>query len=93
MSEASWKDIISKSKIDPTTNIFKILVYLAFADEPKTPKDIADATKISPGTVRPTLRSLLEEYNLVDQLPDGRYISKISFTEIISDIYGRFLGK
>lgn len=91
MIKVSWKHAISK--LDPTTNIFKVFVYLTFADEPKTPKDVADATKISPGTVRPALRSLLEDYNLVDQLPDGKYISKVSFTEIISDIYSRFLGK
>ena len=87
----NWKNAFSR--LDPTTNIFKVFVYLAFSDEPKTPKDIATATKISPGTVRPALRSLLEDYNLVDQLPDGKYVSKVSLADIISDIYSRFLGK
>ena len=85
-----WRQIISR--LDPSTNNFKILVYLAFSNEAKTPKDVADATRISPGTVRPVLRSLLDS-GLVDQSPDRRYSSKVPFTDIISDIYRRFLGK
>ena len=47
---------------------------------------IAEETGISPGTVRPALRSLLSK-KYVTQERDRSYKSKIPFTEIVSDLF------
>jgi len=85
-----WKQ--AKKKINPDTSAFQVLIYLAFSKEPCKPSEISKATGLPPGTIRPTIRSLLK-MGFVDQEPNGLYISKISFTEIISDMFQRVLKK
>jgi DNA-binding MarR family transcriptional regulator len=77
--------------ISPGTSQFKVLAYLAFKG-PNSPSQIAEDTGISPGTVRPALRSLLSKKH-VTQLRDGTYKSNITFTDIISDIYVNYIRK
>jgi len=73
--------------LSPTTSMFKVLVYLSFRGASQ-PSQVSEETGISPGTVRPSLRSLLDR-GYVTQGEDGSYSSKIAFTDIISDIYTR----
>lgn len=73
--------------LSPTTSMFKVLVYLSFRGASQ-PSQVSEETGISPGTVRPSLRSLLDR-GYVTQGEDGSYNSKIAFTDIISDIYTR----
>lgn len=82
--EKLWEQVMKQ--LDPRTNLFKVLVYLAFSKEPCRPAEISNGTGISPGTIRPALRSLLK-MGFVGQEPDGSYKSKIPFTEIISDVF------
>lgn len=86
MSETQklWEQAMKQ--INPKTSLFKVLVYLAFSKEPCKPDEISKVTGIPQGTVRPAIRSLLK-MGFVGQEPDGSYKSKISFTEIISDIF------
>ena len=79
-------------QLNPETNIFKILVYLAFSREPCRPAEISNGTGIPPGTIRPALRSLLK-MGFVSQEPDGSYKSKIFFTDIISNVFQRLPKK
>jgi DNA-binding MarR family transcriptional regulator len=69
----------------PTTVQFKVLTYLAFRG-PSSPIDISEETRMSPGSVRPALRTLLEK-GYVIQLDDGSYKSLVPFTEIVSHLY------
>ena len=85
-----WKQAIDK--INPETSAFQVLIYLAFSIESCKPADISKATGLPPGTIRPTIRSLLK-MGFVDQEPNGLYRSKIPFTEIISDMFQRLLKK
>ena len=78
-------------ELKPGTSQFNVLVYLAFKG-PASPSQIADETGISPGTVRPALRSLLSK-KYVTQGNDGSYKSKVAFTDIISDVYENFIRK
>ena len=88
--EKLWEEVVKQ--IDPRTNLFKVLVYLAFSKEPRKPAEISKGTGIPPGTIRPALRSLLKT-GFVGQEPDGSYKSKIFFTEIISNIFQRLPKK
>ena len=85
-----WERVTKQ--LDPETNAFKVLVYLAFTKEACKPADVAKGTGIPPGTIRPALRSLLK-MGFVGQEPDRSYKSKISFTEIITDIFQRLREK
>ena len=78
-------------ELKPGTSQFNVLVYLAFKG-PAPPSQIAEDTGISPGTVRPALRSLLSK-KFVTQGNDGSYRSKVAFTNIISDVYSNFIRK
>ena len=71
--------------VSPTTVQFKVLVYLAFKG-PSSPVDISEETHISPGSVRPALRTLLDK-DYVAQLDDGSYRSQVPFTDIVSHLY------
>jgi DNA-binding MarR family transcriptional regulator len=82
---------IALEDLSPGTSQFNVLLYLAFKG-PSQPREISDDTGISPGTVRPALRALLSKKYLA-QLEDGSYQSKITFTDILSDIYARFKEK
>ncbi|MFP3951601.1 MAG: helix-turn-helix domain-containing protein [Candidatus Bathyarchaeia archaeon] len=73
--------------LNPETSLFSVLIYLAFRG-PSQPIDIADDTGIPSGTVRPSLRSLLDK-GYVDQLEDGSYKSKIAFVDVISHLYAK----
>jgi DNA-binding IclR family transcriptional regulator len=79
------------ANLSPTTSMFKVLVYLSFRGASQ-PSKVSEETGISPGTVRPSLRSLLDR-GYVTQGEDGSYSSSISFTDIISDLYTRFGSK
>ncbi|MCK4952518.1 winged helix-turn-helix transcriptional regulator [Candidatus Bathyarchaeota archaeon] len=79
-----WKEVIAK--LSPETSTFKALIYLAFSKESCKPADISSGTGISPGTIRPALRSLLKMGFLIQEA-DGSYKSKIPFTEIVSSIF------
>jgi len=71
--------------VSPTTSQFKVLVYLAFRG-PSQPNDISTETGIPAGTVRPSLRTLLDK-GYVLQHEDGSYRSLASFTDIVSHLY------
>ncbi len=71
--------------VSPTTVQFKVLTYLAFRGQ-SSPVDISEETQISPGSVRPALRTLLDK-GYVEQLDDGSYRSLVPFTEIVSHLY------
>lgn len=77
--------------LSPKSSQFKVLLYLAFKG-PASPSTIAEETGISPGTVRPALRTLLSK-KYVTQERDRSYKSKIAFTDIISDIYASYIRK
>jgi len=79
------------SDLSVETNVFKVLVYLSFKGS-SSPSQISDETGIPSGTVRPALRTLLSK-GYVLQLEDGTYKSKISFSDIISDLYQKSLYK
>lgn len=85
-----WEQVTEQ--LDPDTNAFRILVYLAFSKDPCRPAEVAEGTGIPAGTTRPVLRSLLKK-GFVDQEPDGTYKSKISFAQIIADIFQRLPKK
>jgi DNA-binding MarR family transcriptional regulator len=80
-------DLVSKAvqELSPDTALFKVLTYLSFKG-PSLPNAISEDTRITPGTVRPTLRNLLEK-GYVTQNEDGTYRSAIPFTEFISNLY------
>jgi predicted transcriptional regulator len=78
-----WEDIIED--LSPKTSLFKVLVYLAFKG-PCQPNEVSVETGIPAGSVRPSLRTLLEK-GYVEQLSDGDYKSIIPFTEIVSHLY------
>jgi DNA-binding MarR family transcriptional regulator len=80
-----WGKVLDN--ISPKTSQFKILVYLAFKG-PSHPSDVSKETSISQGTVRPSLRALLDK-GFVNQLDDGAYKSLIPFTDIISHLYSK----
>ena len=82
-------DLIDKviQELKPDTAQFKILTYLAFRGA-SLPGAISEETSISPGTVRPALRSLLDK-GYVRQQGDGTYRSCIPFTEFISTIFSK----
>ena len=71
--------------VSPTTVQFKVLTYLAFRGK-SSPVDISEETQISPGSVRPALRTLLDK-GYVEQLDDGSYRSLVPFTDIVSHLY------
>ncbi len=71
--------------VSPKTVQFKVLTYLAFRGR-SNPVDISEETQISPGSVRPALRTLLDK-GYVDQLDDGSYKSRVPFTDIVSNLY------
>lgn len=77
--------------LSPKSSQFKVLLYLAFKGS-VSPSTIAEETGISPGTVRPALRTLLSK-KYVTQERDRSYKSKIAFTDIISDIYASYIRK
>lgn len=87
------EDLLNRAtkELSVDTSPFKILTYLSFRGA-SLPSQIAEETGIPPGTVRPALRSLLEK-GFVIQQDDGAYKSKVSFTEIISDLYLRCASK
>jgi len=70
-------------EVSPSTVQFKVLTYLAFRG-PSSPVDISEETRMSPGSVRPALRTLLDK-GYVEQLGDGR--SLVPFTDIVSHLY------
>jgi len=80
-------DLLEKvlKDVSPTTVQFKVLTYLAFRGR-SNPVDISEETQISPGSVRPALRTLLDK-GYVDQLDDGSYRSLVPFTDIVSHLY------
>jgi DNA-binding MarR family transcriptional regulator len=78
-----WEKVLDY--VSPTTSQFKILVYLSFKGATQ-PTDISLETGIPAGTVRPTLRKLLDK-GYVDQRDDGSYMSLVPFTEIVSHLY------
>ena len=78
-----WEKALKE--LSPKSSQFKVLVYLAF-EGPASPTQIAEETGISPGTVRPALRALLSK-KFVTQGRDRSYKSKVSFTEIVSDLF------
>jgi DNA-binding MarR family transcriptional regulator len=82
-------DLISKAvqELSPETSQFKVLTYLSFKG-PSLPNEISEDTRITPGTVRPALRNLLEK-GYVTQSDDGTYSSAIPFTEFISNLYAQ----
>ncbi|MBN1682202.1 winged helix-turn-helix transcriptional regulator [Candidatus Bathyarchaeota archaeon] len=71
--------------LSPGTSQFKILIFLSFKG-PCSPSTISDEINIPAGTVRPSLRNLLEK-GYVNQLEDGNYKSNIPFTDLISYLY------
>ena len=71
--------------VSPSTVQFKVLTYLAFRGR-SSPVDISGDTGISPGSVRPALRTLLDK-GYVEQLGDGSYRSMVPFTDIVSHLY------
>lgn len=71
--------------VSPTTVQFKVLTYLAFRGQ-SSPVGISEETHISPGSVRPALRTLLDK-GYVEQLGDGSYRSLVPFTDIVSHLY------
>jgi DNA-binding MarR family transcriptional regulator len=77
--------------LPPSHSQFKVLTYLAFKG-PSSPSQVSEETGISPGTVRPALRSLLSK-RYVTQLKDGSYQSKIAFPDLISDLYSNYIRK
>ncbi len=79
------------NELSPGTSQFKVLIYLAFKG-PSSPSQISEETGISPGTVRPALRSLLSK-KYVTQRRDGAYSSKIAFTDVISEIFQNYVRK
>lgn len=85
--EKLWDQALKR--LSPETSLFKILVYLSFKGKSR-PLDIAEGTKLAAGTVRPALRSLLE-MGLIMQGEDGSYDSRISFIDIVTDLYTRLL--
>jgi len=85
--EKFWSEALKR--LSPDTSLFKVLVYLSFKGKSK-PAEIAEGTQLPAGTVRPALRSLLE-MGLASQDEGGSYLSKVSFTEIMSDVYRRLL--
>lgn len=78
-----WERVLQE--VSPKTSQFKVLVYLSFKGA-TNPADISTETGIPAGTVRPSLRKLLDR-GYVDQSDDGSYISLVSFTEIVSHLY------
>ena len=80
-------DLIDKvmQELKPDTAQFKVLTYLAFKGA-SLPGAISEETGIAPGTVRPTLRSLLDK-GYVKQMADSTYRSTISFTDFVSYIF------
>ena len=82
MSEL-WDKVLED--VSPKTGQFKVLVHLAFRG-PSAPNDISEETGISPGSVRPALRTLLGK-GYVEQLEDGSYRSQVPFTDIVSHLY------
>jgi len=82
-------DLIEKAvgDLNPETSQFSVLIYLAFRGASQ-PIGIADETGIPSGTVRPSLRSLLDK-GYVTQLEDGSYKSKIAFVDVVSNLYSR----
>jgi DNA-binding IclR family transcriptional regulator len=83
--EKLWNEALKR--LSPDTSLFKVLIYLSFKGKSK-PSEIVEGTHLPAGTVRPALRSLLE-MGLATQDEDGSYLSKVSFTEIMSDVYRR----
>jgi len=81
--EKLWREALKR--LSPETSLFKVLVYLSFKGKSK-PAEISEGTQLPAGTVRPALRSLLD-MGFVVQEEDGSYLSRISFTEIISNVY------
>lgn len=77
-------DLVLKD-VSPKTVQFKVLTYLAFRG-PSSPVDISEETGISPGSVRPALRTLLDK-GYIKQLGDGSYRSLVPFTDIVSYLY------
>jgi DNA-binding MarR family transcriptional regulator len=71
--------------VSPKTCQFKVLAYLAFKG-PSQPSTISEETDIPAGTVRPSLRTLLDK-GYVIQLEDGSYKSLVPFPDIISHLY------
>jgi sugar-specific transcriptional regulator TrmB len=83
MSMELWEKVLED--LNPTNSQFKVLLYLAFRG-PSQPSDISDYTEIPAGTVRPSLRTLLDK-GYIEQKDDGDYKSLIPFTEIVSHLY------
>jgi predicted transcriptional regulator len=78
-----WESVTNN--ISPNTSQFKVLVYLAFKGASQ-PNEVSSETGISPGTVRPALRNLLNK-GYIEQMDDGSYKSLIPFTDIVSYLY------
>lgn len=78
-----WENVIDN--ISPKTSQFKVLVFLAFKGASQ-PSEVSIETGISPGTVRPALRKLLDK-RYIEQMDDGSYKSLIPFTVIVSHLY------
>lgn len=78
-------------ELPPTTSLFKIFLYLSYRGA-MTPSQIANETGISPGTVRPALRSLLKR-GYVNQREDGSYeaVERLTLVDILSHIYSRIV--
>jgi DNA-binding MarR family transcriptional regulator len=84
---AKWDKIVND--LSPSTSLFKTLVYLSFKGASQ-PSDVASETGIKAGTVRPSLRALLDK-GYVKQKKDGSYYSIVPFTDIISHFYSKFI--
>jgi DNA-binding IclR family transcriptional regulator len=78
-----WEKVLGD--VSPSTSKFKILVYLSFKGS-TLPSEISTETGIPAGTVRPSLRTLLNKGYIV-QKDDSSYLSLIPFTEVVSYLY------
>ncbi|MCD6480223.1 helix-turn-helix transcriptional regulator [Candidatus Bathyarchaeota archaeon] len=78
-------------ELSPTTSLFKIFLHLSLRGA-MSPSQIAEETGISPGTVRPALRTLLRR-GFVTQREDGSYaaVEQLPLVEVLSHLYARLL--
>lgn len=78
-------------ELSPTTSLFKIFLHLSYRGA-MTPSQIAEETGISPGTVRPALRTLLKR-GYVNQREDGSYeaVEDLTLVDIFSHIYAKLV--
>ncbi|RJS87110.1 ArsR family transcriptional regulator [Candidatus Bathyarchaeota archaeon] len=78
-------------ELSPRTSLFKIFLHLSLRGA-MPPSQIAEETGISPGTVRPALRTLLKR-GYVTQREDGSYeaVEHLPLVEVLSHLYSKLL--